>query len=398
MKRYFALLIVLSAALPGWSAKTITVGQLEDMLRTMQQDKKSDSEIAEALKQVQLSEELTVSAMNGLIEYVPGRLTTEQIYVLEARSADLAPPATDLPTTAAPDTAAQKAMLEKAQAYVDGVYKKLPDLTATKTTIRFQDNVEAVAASSGVKGSVTDVVTNSGFVNPASFIHYINSSEGPIVIDGGVEKLPTAKDKTPWGANRMIAVQEPDPSLSTVFHQAQSAGTLQWLRWEMVNGKQVGVFSFSVPKKGAQLAINVCCFPDVTQAGVARFYTATSSAIMGGSGGGGGVVGNMQTNTDWHNFRTTAPFHGRLFIEPKSGIVVRMIVEPELKPSDVVHQLDTRVDYGPVQVGASTLIVPVKTVLNTVVVPNGDSQAGTYSTRCTLFTSEYKGYQVTSGK
>ncbi len=398
MKRYFALLIVLFAAMPGWSAKTITVGQLEDTLRTMQQDKKSDSEIADALKQVQLSEELTVSRMNGLIAYVPGRLTTEQIYVLEARSADLAPPEADLPKTAAPDAAAQKGMVDKAQSYVDGAYMKLPNLTATKTTVRFQDNVEAVVASSGVKGSVTDVVTNSGFVNPATFIHYINSSEGPIAIDGGIEKLPAAKDKTPWGANRMIAVQEPDPSLSTVFHQAQEAGTMQWLRWQLVNGKQVGVFAFSVPKKRTHLAINVCCFPDVTQAGIARFYTATSSAVMGGSGSGGGVLGNMQTNTDWHNFRTIAPYHGQLFIEPSSGIVVRMIVEPELKLSDVVHQMDTRVDYGPVQVGSSTYIVPVKTVLNTVVVPNGDSQAGTYSTRCTLFTSEYKGYQTDAGK
>lgn len=381
-----------------WAIKKITVGELEDLLRTMQQDKKSDEQIADTLKQVQLSEELTVSAMNGLVAYVPGKLTTEQIYVLEARSADLAPPPTDLPSTAAPDVAAQKAILAKAESYVTGVYMKLPELTATKTTLRFQDNVEAVVSSSGVKGSVTDVVTGSGFTNPTYFIHYINSTESPVAIDGGAEKLPRTKDNIPWGANRMITVKEPDPSLGAVFQQVQAAGTLQWLRWEMVNGKQVAVFSFSVPKKRTHLAVSICCFPDVLQIGVARFYTATSAAVLGGSGNGGGVTGNMQTNTNWNDFRTVAPYHGRLFIEPNTGIVVRMIVEPELKPAEVVHQMDTRVDYGPVKVGSSTLIVPVKTVLNTVVVPNGDSQAGSYTTRCTLFTSEYTDYQLAKGK
>ena len=398
MKKYIALIAFLLAAIPVWAIKTISVGQLEDMLRTMQQDKKSDAEVADALKQVQLSEELTVGTMNGLIGNVPGKLTIEQIYVLEARSADLAPPAKDLPSSPAPDAAAQKAILDKTQAYVTGVYMKLPDLTANKTTVRFQDNVEAVAASSGVKGSVTDVVTNSGFVNPATFVHYINSTESAVSLAGGAENPPSEKDKTLWGANRMIAVKEPDPSLGAVFQQAQSAGTLQWLRWEIVNGKQVAVFSFAVPKKKTRMAVNICCFPDVSEAGIARFYTATSSAVLGGSGSGGGVMGNMQTNTNWHNFQTTAPYHGRLFIEPSTGTVVRMIVEPELKISDVVHQVDTRVDYAPVQVGSSTLILPVKTVLNTVVVPNGDSQAGSYSNRCTLFTSEYAAYQTAKGK
>ena len=399
MKRLVWLLIVVLWAAPAWCAKKITVGQLEDMLRTMQEAKKSDADVATALKQVELSEELTVATMNSLVAYVPGPLSTEQIYVLEARSANLAPPAADLPSTPAPDAAAQQAMLGKAAAYVTKTYQQLPSLTATKTTLRFQDNVEAVAPSSGVKGSATEVVTTAGFSNPATFVHYINSTEAQVASEHGAEKMPAEKDKTPWGANRMIALQEPDPSLGVVLQEAQAAGSIQWLRWEMVNGKQAAVYSFTVPRKKSRMALNVCCFPDVTQAGVARFYTATTASTMGGGGSGTvGVAGNMQSNTDWHNYKTTAPYHGQLFIEPATGIVVRMITMAELKPSDVVHELDTRVDYGPVKVGEKTLIVPVKTVINTEVVPNGDSGAGAYSTRCTLFTSEYKNYQLAGGK
>ena len=89
------------------------------------------------------------------------------------------------------------------------------------------------------------------------------------------------------------------------------------------------------------------------------------------------------------------PYHGEFFIDPDTGIVVRMVTLAELKPTDVVHQQDTRVDYGPVKVGDKMLVLPVRTVINTEVVPNGDSQAaGRYSTRCTLFTIEYKDYQI----
>lgn len=398
MKRFIWLLALLVAAVPAWCTKKITVGQLEEMLRSMNQDKKSDTDVATALKQVELSEQLTVARMNSLVSYVPGAKTTEQIYVLEARSAMLPPPADDLPSTLAPDAAAQQAILAKAADYVTKTYQQLTKMTVTKTTLRFQDNVEAVAASSGIKGSATEVVTTAGFANAGSFIHYINSTEATIASERGAEKLPSEKDKTPWGANRMIALQEPDPSLGMVYTEAQAAGTLKWLRWETVNGKQVAVYTFEVPQKKSRMALNVCCFPDITQTGVAHFYTATTASAMGGTGGGGGVVGNFQTNTNWHNFKSSVPYHGELFIEPTTGIVVRMITMAELKPSEEVHQVDTRVDYGPVKVGQQTLIVPVKTFVITNVVPNGDSGVGTYTERNTLFTSEYKNYQLSGRK
>jgi hypothetical protein len=40
-----------------------------------------------------------------------------------------------------------------------------------------------------------------------------------------------------------------------------------------------------------------------------------------------------------------------------------------------------------------TSVLPVRTILKTEVVPNGDSGVGKYTTRRTLFTSEYKDYQ-----
>ena len=167
-----------------------------------------------------------------------------------------------------------------------------------------------------------------------------------------------------------------------------------------INGKPVAVFSFVISRQKSKLTLNVCCFPNVEQAGIATFYTATTAPMLsgGGGGGGGGATGNFQTTTQWHEFKTTTPYHGRLFIDPDTGIVLRMITEAELKPTEVVHQLDTRIDFGAVKTTHGVVIAPVRTVVNSVVVPNGESGAGGYSTRCTLFTSEYSEYRVSAGE
>ncbi len=388
------VLLVLFTCVPAWCAKKITVAQLEDLLRSAQQDKKSDAEIATALEQIELSEELTRSVMNGLGKLLPGPLATEQIYVLEARSADRMPPPADLPSTPAPDAETQKAILDKAAVYVTKEYSQLPALAALKTTLRFQDNVEAVTASSGLQNGASEVDTSAGFSNPATFVHYIHSSQAQVVSEHGAEKPPAEKDKTPWGANGMTALEQPDPSLAVVFREAQAAGSIHWLRWEIVNGQERAVYAFAVPRKKSRLELDVCCFPKVNQAGIATFYTAATAATLGdGAGPGGGVRGNFQTITEWQEYRSTVAYHGEFFIDAATGVVVRMITEAELKPAEVVHRVDTRIDYGPETIGDRTLMVPAKTIVNAEVVPKGESGAGGYTTRCTLFTSEFKDYQ-----
>ncbi len=393
MKKTGLVLVLVLAATPAWCGKKVTVAELKSTLESLHQAGKSDAEVANALKQIELSEELTRNTMNGLVADVPGPLSTEQVYVLEARSAALPPPASDIPATAAPDPTAQKALLDKAADYVSKTYTQLPALTATKTTIRFQDNVEAPAPASGLSGGATDVTTGASFVSAYQFIHYINSTDTRIASEHGAEKMPSEKDKTQWGANKMIALQAPEPSLATVFSEAQEAGDMKFLRWELVNGKQAAVFSFDVPKKKGHFPVAVCCFPDVEQAGKASFQSAAIGSASGG--GGGGATGNFQTSTTWKDYKTTTSYRGEIFIDAESGIVVRMITMADLKPSEVVHQVEERVDYGPVTVGGKMMVLPGRTIVNTEVVPNGDSgSAGKYSVRRTLFTSEYKDYQL----
>jgi len=67
----------------------------------------------------------------------------------------------------------------------------------------------------------------------------------------------------------------------------------------------------------------------------------------------------------------------------------------EFKSSELVHQEDQRTDYGPVKLGDQTLVLPVRRLINTEVVPTGDSgSAGKYTTRRTMLTAEYKDFQL----
>jgi hypothetical protein len=387
MKRFAWILVVMMLASPAWAAKKITVQQLKDMLVSLQQGRKTDAEVATELKQVELTEELTRSAMNSLVSYVSGPLSTEQIYVLEARSAVLPPPAVDLPATPAPDAAAQKAILDKAVDYTTKTYAQLPHLTATKTTIRFQDNVEAIATVTGMHSGSSDVDPN--LVQANRFIHYINSTEVPVDTQNGAEKVSTAKDKTPWGQNGYIALQGQGPVLSSVLQDAQTAGTISWLRWETINKKAAAVFAFSVDKKKSHYAVSYCCFPTSEQTGLLSYKPGAQGS------GDFTAKGNLQTHTTYdQHFNATVPYHGEIFVDPDSGIVVRLNLQAEFKAADDVQQEDQRIDYGPVKVDTKALVLPIKTVINTDVIPNGDSGSAKFITRRTLFTSEYKNYQL----
>ena len=64
MKKFVVLLFVLAlAATPSWADKKLTVEQLKLLLSSMQAQKKSDADVANELKQVELTEQLERNAM-----------------------------------------------------------------------------------------------------------------------------------------------------------------------------------------------------------------------------------------------------------------------------------------------------------------------------------------------
>ncbi|WP_263353843.1 hypothetical protein [Acidicapsa acidisoli] len=392
MNRFRWILVLLAMAAPAWSAsnKKISVQDLNDLLTSLQDAKKSDEDVAAQLKQVELTEELTSTTMNTFTDRIPGPLSTEQLYVLEARSAALPPPASDLPAAPAPDAAAQQAMLAKAAEFATKTYPQLPHLTATKLTGRFQDGVEAIHTYTGANHNLSQS-DDPLWEQTRLYVRLLGTHTETIESENGIEKIPATKEKPQWGPNGQVASLGPALTLNTVVQEAMANGSPKFLRWEKVNGNQTAVFSFAIDKKKTHFAVNYCCFPNTDTAGLINYGSGAGSSP---STGGGATGSNFQSVSDWKPFKANVGYHGEIFLDPDSGTVVRTITMASFKPSDFVHSETIRTDFAPRPVGDKTLIVPVRSFTISEVVPNGDSFAAHYSVRHQMVTQDYKDYQL----
>jgi hypothetical protein len=389
MKRIAFVLFLIALATPAWSAnKKITVQELKDLLATMQSAGKSDADAATQLKQIELTEELTVPTLNSLADRVAGPLSTEQLYVLEARSAALAPPASDLSAAPAPDGAAQQALLAKAADFVTKTYSQLPPLTATKLTGRFQDGVEAIHTYTGANHNLSQN-DDPLWEQTRLYVRLLNTRTDVIESENGIEKIPNTKSKPLWGSNGQVASVGPALTLTSLMQEAMTSGNPKFLRWETVNGKQAAVFTFAIEKKKSHYAINYCCFPNTDTAGIINYTGAGDTST-----GGGATGSNFQTVSEWKPFKASTAYHGEIFVDPVSGVILRTITQADFKPADFVHNETIRTDYAALPIAGKTLVVPVRTFSNAEIVPNGDSFAAHYSVRHQMVTQDFKDYQL----
>jgi hypothetical protein len=394
MKRLGWALLLLMGASPAWAARKITVQQLKDLLVSLQQANKTDAEVAAELMQVELTEELTRSTMNDVANSVPGPQSSVQMYVLEIHSAVLPPPSSDLPSTPAPDAATQKAILDKAIGYATTIYVQLPHLSATKTTIRFEEEwpkIDSGIIQAASQKSLFDLDQR----HLGQVIRFVKSTEIPVDLEKGAEQDHLSADKAHWGENGQVTLLGQEPDLANVVKEAQSAGKIDWLRWETVNGKQTAVYAFAVNKKETHYAVDYCCFRHESTDGVQQMHSSALSAHNS----------RLDTST-WDSRKATVPYHGEIFIDPKTGTVVRLVNLAEFKPSEDIRQEDKRIDYAPVKVGDKTFVLPVRTIVSAVTVNaktvaqlGGERLASSevFTKTCnTLFVAEYSDYQLAS--
>ncbi|MGD0736831.1 MAG: hypothetical protein ABR976_16995 [Terracidiphilus sp.] len=366
----------------------MTIEQLKDLLSGLHAAQKSDADVAAALQNVELTEQLTSPAMDSLAKQYSGSDTAAQLFVLEIRSAALAPPAADIPAAPAPDAAAQKAILDKAFDYSGKTFAQLPAVSATKTVRRFQDNPPLLRG-------ITHSVPGSG----STPILYEDVDDYTVTIRDGAETNPLLTVKKPWGENGVIVPLGQQPILSKVLDEAQGSGRISFVRWESINGLQAAVFSFAVDKKKSHFAVNYCCFPEEEAVGGGadkdlNMRGGTSAAAGGFTPKATSVqAGDLYPGfSTWKPVKSTVPYHGEFAVDPNSGVVVRLTTVAEFK-GGWVHQENQRIDYAQQKVGDKTLVLPVRYMIDTVEQPFGDTESKDPSTRHTLFTAAYKDYK-----
>jgi len=149
--RWLILLVLLASLAPiAGASKRVTVTQLEQALTAAHAAHRPDAEIARQIGGLELSERLTEATLNRLAAYLDaGSQAGLALQLLADQSAFLDPPASELPSTAAPDDAAQQRMIEAARSYVAKTVPQLPNLFAIRITNRYDDRPQESAKGAG---------------------------------------------------------------------------------------------------------------------------------------------------------------------------------------------------------------------------------------------------------
>ena len=337
--------------LPAIAAKRLTVAQLEESLSAENAVHHSDAELARQIGDFELSERLTDSTLNRLAARLKlSPRTALALQLLADQSALLDPPASELPSTGAPDAAAQQHMMDAARGYVIQSLPHLPNFFATRTTNRFDDSPQVLEKGSwAVRAGLHPIGTSS---------RQITFRDGQEVQDSTAAaaqlKQKQEQGLSSWG--------EFGPELVVVLSDA-AKGTITFHHWEKAATGLVAVYRYVVPRAASHYAVNFCC----VQEGDNRLHQ------MGGGGRRGSMSASDLPAISNRPFTEIPGYHGTVSIDPATGAVLRITLETELKSGDPLLKAATVVEYGPVSIGERRYICPVRSVALSLQEPQNGS-------------------------
>ena len=101
------------------------------------------------------------------------------------------------------------------------------------------------------------------------------------------------------------------------------------------SGRAEAVFHYTVPQGKSHYKVQFCC-------------------VLDGFNSDG--TANMRV------FDETAGYHGEIAFDPANGAILRITMEAEMSPGELVSKAGIIVEYGPVEIAGKSYICPVKSV------------------------------------
>ena len=316
MRRAALLLLLITVALPAFSARPVTVEQLEHLLSADHSQR--DAKLANQLAGLELNERLNSVRLARLEEELPGTRSRQILVSLADESAFLDPPAVEIPPGATPDLATQRQIMAKAVDYAGRTLRKLPNFFATRNTVFYEDS------PMGRRPDSTLI--------PEEPLHPVNRFSDTVLYRDGAEVVDSGKVKRRRYdpvARALITRGVFGPLLGIALVDA-SHGSLSWSHWEQGAAGRWAVFRYRVPKEKSHYEVSFCCLLD-----------------------------------DWRvdlAFRKLSGYHGEISIDPEDGSILRLTVVADLEPKDPIARSNILVEYGPVEIGGRSYICPVKSV------------------------------------
>lgn len=307
---------------PRIPAKRITVQELAKMLDGTAKER--DSELADQLAGLELTERLNSLDLARLMRSLD-RKSRAALTGLADQSAFLDPPAAEIVSEAAPDDAAQHAMVLRTEAYLQSVLPRLPDFYAIRTTVEYEQ--PALNESDTWKNALPD-----------QSLHAAVTEKATLRYRKGREEQETGKRKGTRDAKaiNMNFIGAFGPILDAVLQDVMGvSAAITWSRWERGGAGKIAVFHYAARGRSVSYSVVDCCLK-------------------------GGQV-----------FRATPQYRGEIAVDPQTGAILRLtreaepgwIVEPSLHPVQPVLSTSATIEYGPVEIGGRSYICPQRGAL-----------------------------------
>jgi hypothetical protein len=313
IRKVALLLWLFGIGLPVFAATPISVEKLEQWLSAA--PGKSDAQIARRLSNLELTQRLNPIKLSHWLSALPGPKAQQALLALADESAFLDLPPSEIPSSAAPDPAAQHRMLLLCQNYIGNTIRQLPNLFATRATTSYQESLwEHWTADSGLIR-----------YEP---LHLVGQYSAVVLYrDGGEEVHPDEPKhaRTPPG----LQTSGEFGLLGIVLEDAVQS-KLYWSHWEQGASGPVAVYRYSVPAEKSH-------------------YEVGSSWVRDAKGNR--VV-----------FQDFSAYQGEIAIDPGSGTILRLVLIAVAKPTDPLAKADLLVEYGPIVLAGKTYTCPVRSV------------------------------------
>ena len=333
MRQFILLGLLTAMAFPAWAVKRVTVAQLEQALATISAAHKPDAEIARQIAGLKLSERITEATLARLKAHLDtGSQAALALQLLADQSAFLDPPASELPATSVPDDTTQQRMLEALRNYVAQMLPRLPNLLAARSIHRYDDSLQEL---------------KKGAWPVRLGLHLVDTSSREISVRDERGRLSPAV----WQEQSGLISQGEFGSTLVMILADTAKGKVTWSHWEQIAGNPAAVFQYSVPKSASSYEV------------IGYQPTAAEYANLKGGHGVAGIGPQLSSHSSDITPTITRPgYHGSLWLDPATGTVLRITIEADAKGGAPFQQASILVEYGPVQIGDSRFICPVKSV------------------------------------
>lgn len=337
--RWFLMLSVIVCIAPATAgAKRLTVNQLQDLLDSAAQSRKSDADLAHQLNSIELTQRLTATTLQRLSKPFQGDAAVAlSLQLLADQSAFLDPPSEELPHFAPLDSTEQKQQLEAARAFVLQALPSLPNLLATKTTFNFDDSPQ--------------VLPKGGWAEREG-LHLVGQSKSEVSVRTESEVVSShdspghTSAQAGQASGGLISWGEFGATLITVFRDAES-GSIVWDHWETGPAGPISVFRYDVPKNASHYEL---------------VMPTLRSRLMTGTDRWRGTAGVIQNSTRTIMVHSKPAYRGSLSIDPKTGAILRISLVADLKGDSTLQRGAILVEYGSVRIGDRTFICPTRSL------------------------------------